>query len=37
MGITFELNTDCFLLVIDYSDCIAEDIDSGEQFQTNTL
>ena len=37
MEFEFELNTTCFLLGIDFSDCIAEDIDSGDQFETKTL
>ena len=37
MNISFEINTESFLLGIDYSDCIAEDVNTGEQFETNTL
>jgi len=37
MNISFELNTDSFLLGVDFSDCIAENVDTGEMFETKTL
>lgn len=35
--IEIELNTHTFLFGIEYSDCIAEDIESGEEFLSKTL
>lgn len=37
MEIDIYLNTDFFLLGITYSDCIAENMKTGNQFETNTL
>lgn len=37
MEIDIYLNTDTFLLGVNYSDCIAENIETGEQFETQTL
>lgn len=37
MMVEFNLCQDTFLLGIEFSDCIAEDINTGEQFETQTL
>lgn len=37
MKLEFNLCQNTFLLGIEFSDCIAEDIYSGEQFETQTL
>ncbi len=38
MEVEFEFCTlENFLIGIDYSDCIAENVDTGEQFETKTI
>lgn len=33
----FEINTHTFLIGVEYSDCIAEDVESGESFLSKTV
>ena len=35
--IEFEINTHTFLLGVEFSDCIAEDVESGEEFLSKTF
>lgn len=37
MEFEFEINKFTWLLGIDYSDCIAEDVDTHEQYESKTL
>ena len=37
MHVDLEFNTSVFLLGIDYSDCVVEDMDSGSIYDCNSL